>query len=88
MAKIKNKEYLSIEDVPLHCFSNKECTITPSPELRHYLRWMHDNHPNDLEYLWRYTQQFLKFGGCYVMTFDFWLNKLNNDLKKQENQVG
>ena len=24
--------YKKIEDVPVHCFANKECTITPSKE--------------------------------------------------------
>lgn len=76
--------YKTVDSIPLHCFSNKECTKTPSPELRKYLRWMLANHPNDLEYLWRYTQQFTEFGGCYVMTFDRWIDKLTKDLDKQE----
>lgn len=88
MTKIKTKEYFSVDDIPLHCFSNKECTMTPSPELRQYLKWMLANHPNDLYYLYNYGQQYKKFGGCYVMTFEFWLDKLTKDLQKQENQVG
>lgn len=76
--------YKTIKDIPLHVFSNKECTKTPSPELRQYLRYMLANHPNDLEYLWRSTQQYVKHGGCYLMTWDKWLDKLTKDLDKQE----
>lgn len=76
--------YKKITDIPLHVFSNKECTFTPSVKLREYLHWMRENHPNDLEYLWRYTQQYVNFGGCYVMTFNYWLEKLRKDLIKQE----
>ena len=52
--------------------------------LREYLKYMLQYHPDDLEYLWRYTQQYTNFGGCYTMTFDHWKNKLNKDLEKQE----
>jgi len=76
--------YKTIKDIPLHCFSNKECTITPSPELREYLHYMIKNHPQDLEYLWRSTQQYVKHGGCYVMTWERWFDKLTKDLAKQE----
>lgn len=77
-------KYKKKEDIPLHVFSNKECTRTPSKPLREYLKWMLENHPNDLEYLWRHTQQYTNYGGCYIMGFDFWLNKLGKDLVKQE----
>lgn len=76
--------YKTIQDIPLHCFSNKECTKTPSPELKEYLRYMLANHPDDLEYLWRSTQQYVKFGGCYAMTWEKWLGKLTKDLSQQE----
>ena len=76
--------YKTLQDIPLHCFSNKECTYTPSPALREYLKYMLQYHSDDLEYLWRYTQQYTNFGGCYTMTFDHWKNKLNKDLEKQE----
>ncbi|MEM0173288.1 MAG: hypothetical protein QXI16_02145 [Sulfolobaceae archaeon] len=79
-------EYEKLEDIPLHVFSNKECTKTPSPDLRKYLRFMLDNHPNDLDYLWRYTQQYKHHGGCYYLTFSNWLKKLERDLKEQENE--
>lgn len=77
-------EYKKLEDIPLHIFSNKECTKSPSPELRKYLKYMLDKHPNDLDYLWRYTQQYTKHGGCYYISFTKWLTKLNKDLKEQE----
>lgn len=75
--------YTKLEDIPLHVFSNKECTKSPNPELREYLQYMLDNYPEDLAYLWRYTQQYTKHGGCYIMTFDYWLDKLKKDLDKQ-----
>ena len=64
----------------------KELTKTPSPELREYLSWMIQHHPNDLKYLFDYTQQYHKFGGCYQMTWVRWLNKLKRDLKEQQEQ--
>lgn len=75
--------YRKLADIPLHCFSNKEATLTPSTELRKYLRYMLDNHPYDLEYLWRHTQQYVNYGGCYAMTFEHWRNKLDKDLNKE-----
>jgi len=79
-------KYKNIESIPDHIFSNKECTKTPSPELREYLAYMLDRHPDDLKYLFDYTQQFHKFGGCYQMTWVRWLNKLKRDLKEQQEQ--
>lgn len=78
-------KYRKLEDIPLHCFSNKECTKSPNPALREYLRYMLDNHPNDLEYLWRWTQSWTSFGGCYNISFEAWKQKLDTDLKKQGN---
>lgn len=77
-------DYKKVTDIPLHVFSNKECTLTPSPELREYLSFMLEHHTDDLEYLWRYTQQYIKHGGCYYISFKEWLHKLTKDLKKQE----
>lgn len=79
-----NTPYKEISDIPLHIFRNKECTITPSKPLREYLAFMLENHPNDLDYLWRHTQQYKLHGGCYYMTFASWLHKLKQDLNKQE----
>lgn len=75
--------YNSLESIPIHAFTNRQCTESPNKELLKYLRYMLDNHPYDLAYLWRYTQQYVNHGGCYVMYFDFWRNKLDNDLTKQ-----
>lgn len=76
-------KYKTIEDIPVHIFSNKECTYTPSPPLKEYLAFMLENHPDDLEYLWRSTQVYKDFGGCYVMTFAKWKSKLKKDLQRQ-----
>lgn len=78
--------YSKIDDMPLHVFTNKECTITPNPELRQYLEFMVESHPDDLEYIWRYCQQYTKHGGCYVITFDRWIAKLKTDLAKQRRE--
>lgn len=45
------------------------------------------NHTDDLEYLWRSTQQYVHHGGCYVMTFAKWKDKLKKDLIKQGEQI-
>lgn len=82
------EKYKSVRDIPLHIFSNKECTKTTSPKLLEYLRWMYDNHKYDLEYLWRSTQEYAHHGGCYLLTFENWLHKLEKDLTKQEKVNG
>lgn len=79
----KNK-YKNLSDIPFHVFSNKECTQTPSKELREYLRYMYDNHRDDLDYLFRYMQQYTQHGGCYQMLWGRWLKRLDKDLKSQE----
>ena len=75
-------KYKTIKDIPIHVFSNKECTKTPSPELKEYLLFMLENHKEDLDYLWRYTQQYVQHGGCYYIPFNKWLDKLAKDLNK------
>lgn len=75
--------YRDIAHIPLHIFSNKECTQTPSPDLRAYLRYMWTHHKESLEYLWRHTQQYIQYGGCYSIGFEPWLRKLDIDLTKQ-----
>lgn len=85
--KTTTNNYKTKEEIPLHVFSNKECTRTPSPELRKYLVFMLTNHADDLEYLWRSTQQYVHHGGCYVMTFAKWKDKLKKDLIKQGEQI-
>lgn len=82
------KEYKKVEDIPLHIFSNKECTRSTSKDLIAYLRFMYDNHPYDLEYLWRNTQEYKDHGGCYAITFENWLTKLGKDLTAQEKGNG
>lgn len=79
--------YKTVKEIPFHIFSNKECTMTPSVKLQAYLQYMLDNHPQDLEYLWRFTQQYTQHGGCYVITFSRWLHKLEKDLIKQRGET-
>lgn len=74
-------KYKKFDDIPIHAFSNKECTETPSPELKSYLNYMLENHPEDLTYIWRYSQQWSKHGGCYLISFERWLEKLKRDIK-------
>lgn len=77
-------KWKTVDDLPIHAFSNKECTMTPSPELREYLEYMVEHHEEDLEYLWRHTQQYTRHGGCYGMAWHVWLRKLKKDLTKQK----
>lgn len=76
-------KYKKFTDIPEHVFSNKECTKTPSPELREYLRFMVENHMDDLYYLWRHCQAYTKHGGCYILPWEKWKKKLVKDLEKQ-----
>lgn len=80
---MSSERHYDYETIPMHIFTNKECTITPNKELREYLEYMLEHHEHDLEYLWRYSQQYVHHGGCYVLSFPRWVDKLTRDLVKQ-----
>ena len=77
-------KYKEVKDIPVHIFNNKECTSTPSKPLQEYLRYMYDNHRDDLDYIFRYAQQYTLHGGCYTMSWARWLDRLERDLIKME----
>ena len=77
------KEYQTIDDIPALIFSNRQLTQSPSIELLEFLDWMLTNHPNDLAFLWRKSQEYKNHGGSWKLTFNQWLQKLENDLKRQ-----
>ncbi|MCK2041947.1 hypothetical protein KZO83_04500 [Chromohalobacter sp. TMW 2.2308] len=77
------KPYQKLDDIPAHVFSNRMLTETPSPELREYLRYMLDHHPDDLYYLYQHSQKYKHHGGGWHMDFKRWRGKLDNDLTKQ-----
>lgn len=79
-------KYKDYDSIPMHVFTNKECTQTPSKELREYLEYMFENHRNDLAYLWRYHQKFTNYGGGGVLSFEGWQRKLERDLEKARQQ--
>lgn len=73
--------YATIEDIPLHVFTNRMCTQTDSPDLKDYLLYMLEHCPDDLAYIYDYTQQWCDIeGATYKMTFKQWKTKLQKDI--------
>lgn len=83
----KKQRYNTVEDIPLHVFSNKECTKTTSPALLDYLEYMIENHEQDLAYLWRHSQKYTRHGGMYRQAWELWLNKLKRDVKQSREEL-
>lgn len=83
MARPKNKPYQKITDIPPHIFRNKLLTHPVGDELKEYLRYMLDNHPDDLHYLYRKSQRYIKHGGASVINFERWRLQLDKQLQKE-----
>jgi len=75
-------KYITVDDIPIHIFTDKMCTQTPSKELQAYLSFMLKNHPDDLVYLWRKMQEYKNHGGQWPVSFKDWKVKLKEQLKK------
>ena len=73
--------YATLEDIPLHVFTNRMCTQTDNSNLKDYLLYMLEQYPDDLNYIYDHTQQWSDIeGATYKMTFKQWKEKLKKDL--------
>ena len=80
----KNPQYHKIKDLPVHIFKNRQCTDPVGEDFKEYLRYMLDNHPDDLHYIFRHSQLFVNYGGSFRMTYLQWRDRLKKKLKKDE----
>ncbi len=81
-----NKPYSKLSEIPPHVFKNRILTDPVSEDLRDYLRYMIENHPDDLLYLYKHSQKYINHGGAWGMPFDRWRKQLTNNLQKYEKE--
>ncbi|SDO36813.1 hypothetical protein [Vreelandella arcis] len=80
---MKNNPYITVNDIPAHIFKNRILTDPVGEEFSAYLRYMLDNHPDDLYYIFKHGQKYTGYGGAFTMVFERWLVKIENNLKKK-----
>lgn len=80
------KKYKNVSDIPTHIFKNAACTVPVGDEFKEYLRWMLENHPNDLEYIFRHAQKYSNYGGTKRIPFHVWQGQLERQLNKEKNK--
>lgn len=90
MARKKKVEgdYDSLDKIPKLVFTDRMCTDSPCPEVRKWLRWMLENHRDDLYFLYRKSQRYKDYGGGWFMPFDKWLGRLQRSLDRQDKRMG
>jgi hypothetical protein len=55
-----------------------------SKELHAYLKFMLNNYPDDLDYLWQASQLYIDHNGGWQESFNTWLEKLRKSLTRLE----
>lgn len=76
--------YKTIEDIPPHLFKDRMLRTPASKEFHEYLKYMVENHPDDLDYIYQESQKYIDHGGGFKETFKAWLTKLSNKLNELE----
>lgn len=76
--------YESLEDLPAHLFLDRSMKKPASKEFHAYLKWMLDNHPDDLDYIWSESQKYVEHGGAWKESFSNWKKKLRTSLNTLE----
>lgn len=79
-------QYKKVSDIPPHIFKNRILTDPVGKHLRDYLRYMLDNHSEDLNYLFRQAMKYKDHGGAYALKEDIWRERLANNLQKYESE--
>lgn len=74
--------YKKLSNIPPHVFRNRILTEPVGKDFRNYLRYMLDNHPDDLAYIHKHSQKYVNHGGAWVITFTRWRDRLENNLQK------
>lgn len=71
-------------------FRDVSCTVPANRPLTLWLRYMLDNFPDDLQFLYKESQLYTRHGGGSKYTFDRWKVRLNNNLNKtlEEQNLG
>ena len=80
--------YKNLQELPPHIFRDVQMRDPVGKEFRQYLRYMLENHNEDLQYIHRRSQTYVEHGGAFYETFPQWRTKLKNKLKKYEKEDG
>jgi predicted nucleotidyltransferase len=59
-----------------------------SKELHAYLKFMLNNYPDDLDYLWSESQLYIEHNGGFQEHFGLWKQKLGRSLTNLEGTYG
>lgn len=65
-------------------FRNRDLTIPANTDTKEWLNFMVANFPDDLKFLHKKSQEYVRFGGANAYLWSKWLQKLKRDLKKEE----
>lgn len=68
-------------DIPW-IFRNRDLTIPATRELQKYLALVIEEDVELLRFLYRRSQEYVKFGGANTYTFKKWVAKLKRDVEK------
>ncbi|WP_146613012.1 hypothetical protein [Halomonas sp. SL1] len=80
----KNHQYQKIKDIPPHLFKNRQMNEPCGQEFKDYLKYMLENHPDDLHYIFKASQEYVNYNGSFRMTFEQWKSRLANKLNKKD----
>jgi len=84
----KKEPYKKLGDLPPHIFRNKLLTEAIGDEFRQYLRYMLENHPDSLHYIYRAALRYRGYGGNAQTSFERWRNQLTNKLDLYDKNNG
>lgn len=79
------KNRITIDTDPLDIpwiFRNRDLTIPSTQELKEYLTILVEDDIENVRFLHRRQQEYLKFGGGNAYAFSKWIAKLKRDLEK------
>ena len=65
-------------------FRNRDLTIPANTETKEWLIYMVANFPDDLKFLFKKSQEYVRFGGANAYVWAAWLKKLKRDLAKED----
>lgn len=63
-------------------FKDVSCTIPANKELAEWLKYMLENHQQDLHFLYKESQAYVSFGGGSGYSKQRWFNRLTKNVNK------
>ena len=64
-------------------FRNRDLTIPANTETKDFLCYMVEHYPDDLKFLYKKSQEYVRFGGANTYSWKMWFKKLQRDLNKE-----